>query len=148
MILGERARNMLIAGLVMGSYEKRFKNEGPHSWINTDYEAVKKYCDDPLCNYVFTLNGFENLVRLTLLTYEKGGYAMNNPDLPIRFYSGADDPCAVDEKAWGKAVSLLKQQGYNDVEGKMYQNMRHEILNEPEHLKVYEDILGFISINI
>jgi len=144
-ILGERARNMLIAGLVMGTYEKRFKSEGLHTWINSDYESVKKYCADPLCNYVFTLNGFENLVMLTLLTYENCGYDLNNPNLPIRFYSGADDPCAVDEKAFNKAISLLKQQGYTDVEGKMYKNMRHKILNEPEHMKVYEDMLAFIE---
>ena len=145
-LFGERARNMLIAGLVMGSYEKRFKAEGhPHSWINSDYDAVKQYSADPLCNYVFTLNGFENLVQLTLLTYENGGYAMRNPELPIRFFSGADDPCAINEKAFNKAISLLKQQGYTDVEGKMYQNMRHEILNEPEHMTVYEEILRFME---
>ena len=69
---------------------------------------------------------------------------MGNPGLPIRFFSGADDPCAVNENAFNAAVSLLKQQGYTDVEGRVYAGMRHEILNEPEHLKVYEDILAFI----
>ena len=145
-IKGERNRSMFIAGLVMGSYEKRFKKEGvPHSWINSDLEAVKAYGADPLCNYLFTLNGFENLVRLTILTYTDGGYAMNNPELPIRFYSGADDPCAVNEKAFNSAVELLKKQGYTNVSGKMYENMRHEILNEPEHNKVFEDIMQFIQ---
>ncbi|MBR4182194.1 MAG: alpha/beta fold hydrolase, partial [Lachnospiraceae bacterium] len=69
-IKGERNRSMFIAGLVMGSYEKRFQKEGiPHSWINSDPGAVRTYGADPLCNYLFTLNGFENLVRLTILTY-------------------------------------------------------------------------------
>ena len=142
---GERERNKFIAKLCMGSYEKRFKNEGlPHSWINSDPDAVMKYNSDPLCSYIFTLNGFENLVRLTILTYTDRGYAMKNPSLPIRFYSGADDPCAINEEAFNKAIELLKKQGYSDVAGKMYEGMRHEILNEPEHQKVFDEILEFI----
>ena len=143
---GERARLMFIAGLVMGSYEKRFANEGvPHSWVNSNLDEVAKYNADPLCNYCFTLNGFENLVKLTMLTYKNGGHVMENPTLPIRFYSGADDPCAVNQKAFRSAIDFLKKQGYTNVKGKMYPGMRHEILNEPEKEKVYADILGFIE---
>ena len=65
--------------------------------------------------------------------------------MPIRFFSGADDPCAVNEKAFNAAINLIKKQGYTDVEGKMYEGMRHEILNETEKEKVYEDILSFIE---
>ena len=145
-IKGDRARMMLVAGMVMGNYEKRFKKEGiPHSWVNSDLEEVKKYNADPYCNYCFTLNGFENLVKLTMLTYKDGGHQMKNPDLPIRFFSGEQDPCAVNTKAFMQAVDFLKKQGYRDVEGKMYYNMRHEILNEPKHQSVYDDILAFIN---
>ena len=143
---GERKRDLFISSLVMGSYEKRFKNDGvAHAWINSDLEAVSVYNSNPLNNYCFTLNGFENLVRLTMLTYKNGGYAMNNPSLPIRFYSGADDPCAVNEKAFNSAISLLASQGYTDVSGKMYPGMRHEILNEPNHQMVYDEMLEFIA---
>ncbi|MCR5387811.1 MAG: lysophospholipase [Lachnospiraceae bacterium] len=143
---GERNRSMFVAGLVMGSYEKKFIKEGlPHAWINTDVEAVKEYNSNPLNNYLFTLDGFENLILLTLLTYTDGGYAMKNPALPIRFYSGEDDPCAVSREAFESAVSLLKKQGYKDVEGKMYPGMRHEILNQPERKIVFDDMLSFIE---
>ena len=143
---GERARLMLIAGLVMGSYEKAFaKEEIPHAWVNSNPEEVKKYNADPLCNYCFTLNGFENLVKLTMLTYKDGDFIMENPDLPIRFFSGADDPCAINEKAFRSAIEFLKKQGYKDVDGKMYSGMRHEILNEPGKARVFNDILEFIE---
>ncbi|MBR3104024.1 MAG: alpha/beta hydrolase, partial [Lachnospiraceae bacterium] len=73
------------------------------------------------------------------------GYALKNPSLPIRFYSGADDPCAVSEEAFNAAIDHLKQYGYTDVSGKLYENMRHEILNEPEHTIVFEELLDFID---
>ena len=143
---GDRARLSLIAGLVMGRYETKFKNEGiPHSWVNSDLEKVKEYNNDPYCNYCFTLNGFENLAKLTMLTYRDGGHVMDNPNLPIRFFSGVDDPCAVSPKAFTAAMEFLKKQGYRDVDGKMYFGMRHEILNEPDHQTVYDDILQFIN---
>ncbi|MCR5128817.1 MAG: lysophospholipase [Lachnospiraceae bacterium] len=145
-IFGERRRSRFIAKLVMGGYEKRFQSESLlHSWVNSDAEEVKKYNADPLCNYLFTLNGFENLVLLTMLTYTDKGYALKNPSLPIRFYSGADDPCAVSEEAFNAAIDHLKQYGYTDVSGKLYENMRHEILNEPEHTIVFEELLDFID---
>ncbi len=145
MLNGDRERNRFIARLCMGSYEKKFKNEGlPHSWINSDPEAVRQYNADPLCSYIFTLNGFENLVKLSILTYTDKGYAMAKPSLPIRFYSGADDPCAISEEAFNKAIDHLKDRGYKDVKGKMYPGMRHEILNEPEHMTVFEDMMEFI----
>ena len=145
-IKGERTRSKFISDLVMGSYEKKFKKEEiPHMWVNSNPEKVKIYNADPLCNYMFTLNGYLNLVKLTILTYTDGGYAMNKPNLPIRFFSGADDPCAVNEKAFNKAMELLKKQGYKDVDGIMYPKLRHEILNEDEKNMVYEDILNFIK---
>lgn len=145
-IKGEHTRSKFISDLVMGSYEKRYKKEEvPHMWVNSDPEKVKKYNDDPLCNYTFTLNGYLNLVKLTILTYTDGGYAMNKPDLPIRFFSGEDDPCAVSQKAFNQAMELLKKQGYKDVDGIMYPNLRHEILNEDAKDMVYEDMLNFIK---
>lgn len=145
-IKGEKTRSKFISDLVVGDYEKRFKKEGvPHMWVNSDPEKVKKYNEDPLCNYMFTLNGYLNLVKLTMLTYTDGGYVMNKPNLPIRFFSGAEDPCAVNEKAFNNAMELLKKQGYKDVDGIMYPNLRHEILNEDAKDMVYEDILNFIK---
>ena len=145
-IFGEHKRSRFIAKLVLGGYEKRFQNEGLlHSWVNSDPEEVKKYNADPLCNYLFTLNGFENLVLLTMLTYTDKCFALKNPSLPIRFYSGADDPCGVSEEAFNAAIDHLKQYGYTDVQGKLYENMRHEILNEPGHAIVFEEMLRFIE---
>ena len=145
-IKGEKTRSKFISDLVVGDYEKRFKKEGvPHMWVNSDPEKVKKYNEDPLCNYMFTLNGYLNLVKLTMLTYTDGGYVMKNPALPIRFFSGAEDPCAVNEKAFAEAMELLRKQGYTDVDGIMYPRLRHEILNEDKKDMVYEDILNFIK---
>ena len=80
-----------------------------------------------------------------MLTYKEGGFIPGNAELPIRFYSGLDDPCAISEKAFKKAMDYLKRQGYKHVAGKMYYGMRHEILNEPAKKRVLEEMLRFIE---
>ena len=142
---GGRARSKIVDYIVGNGYDKRFAAEHtPHAWTNSDPEEVRIFNEDPLCGYTFTLNGYENLIRLAMLTYTDGGYAMNNPELPIRFYSGEEDPCAVSREKLGEAIKLLRKQGYKNSKGKMYPGMRHEILREPEKAKVWADILEFL----
>ena len=145
-IEGRKARSRLAKLLIMGvSYEFKFRKEGLYnSWTNTDVEAVIEKNNDPLCKFNFTLSGYEDMLRLSLLTY-KGGYTPKNPDMPIRFFSGRDDPCALSRKKLAQAIRHLKSLGYSDVRGKLYQGMRHDILHERNKIRVYSDILRFIE---
>lgn len=147
MFKGERGKWKLIDYIAMDmSYEKPFKSENlPHAWVNSDREAVIRYNNDPLCNYKFTLNGYQALISTTIDTYDPKGWKMAHPDLPVAFFSGHDDPCAANEKAFDASVEFMRSIGYTNVQGKMYQGMRHEVLNEPEHEIVYHDILEFIK---
>lgn len=145
-IQGEKAKSSIMDGIVFGAVDiKRFDDEGiENAWLNTDRESVEKYNADPLCGFTFTLNGYANLIKLSMLTYKKDGFTMNNKELPIRFFSGADDVFGVSRKDIAKAMRLLKQAGYANVRGRIYPGMRHEILNEPKKKYVYRDILKFI----
>ena len=69
---------------------------------------------------------------------------MKNPTLPIHFVAGSDDPVIKDELKWFKAIESLRSVGYENVTGKLYEGMRHEIFNEFGKEGVYEDLLTFI----
>ena len=146
MIYGGHARSKMVDQLVSGSnFEAKFKDEKiKGAWLNTDREEVEKYNNDPLCNFSFTLNGYENLVRMTKDTYSASGYGMKNPELSVRFFSGADDPCGVSKEALLKATDVMKNAGFKDVTLVTYEGMRHEILLAPKKQMVYEDMLGFL----
>ena len=51
---------------------------------------------------------------------------------------------SIKNKEWIKSQEFLKKLGYENIEGKLYPNLRHEILNEEKNIKIYEDILKFI----
>ena len=72
-IKGDKHRSKLIKKLMFGGYNK--KGELPNNWICTNNEIVKKYNEDELCQYEYTLNGYENIVRLMLDTYNPKIYS-------------------------------------------------------------------------
>ena len=145
LVKGERYRSKTLENLSTGKSNKPFESEGYGGWLNRDRENVEAYFNDPYCGFTFTCNGFENLFRLMKNTYTKRLYKVENPNLPIRFVSGSDDPILVNERKWLQAHDFLREVGYHNVSGKLYHGLRHEIQNEPEQLTVFQDLLRFIE---
>ena len=123
-------------------YDK--KGQVQNSWICNNKDIVEKYNKDELCQYEYTLNGYENIVRLMIDIYNEKIYQKKNLKLPIYFIAGREDPVIISEKDWYKAQDFLKNIGYENISSKLYDNMKHEILNEENNKIVYEDILKFL----
>lgn len=145
---GDRYRSDFIQNLAFGSYSKNIKGSEPvsaNAWLSVNEDDVKEYDACELCGYVFTLNGFRNLFTLMRSIYSADGWAVNNPNLPIMFIAGSEDPVTVSEAKWKESQEFLRKIGYTNVSGKMYQGARHEILNEDIKQEVYDDIVRFME---
>ena len=143
---GEYHRSNLIQKLAFGSYNKNIDNPmSDNAWVCANEEIVKEYDEDELSGFVFTLNGFQNLFTLMKDIYSKQGWKLNHKELPIFFIAGEEDPVINSPKDWQKAQDFLKEVGYQKVSGKLYQGMRHEILNEKDNKIVFEDIIKWIE---
>lgn len=139
------SRSILADGIFANMFDRPFRAEKLiHAWICSDHTVVEKYNKDPLCNFTFTLNGYESLLWLMRSTYDRKGWELRNPYLPILFVSGEDDPCLGGRKKLLQAVQHLKGRGYDRVSFRMYPGMRHEILNEKGRFRVYHDIAYFL----
>ena len=144
-IKGWHFRPDLLQAMSFGSYNRPFRKEGWKSaWVCSDPDILKAYHSDPLCQYVFTADGFLNLLLLMRDCYTRPGKTQH-PELPVHFISGELDPCRVDDKALGKAVQKMKDRGYRNVSLKVYPGMRHEIHNETRHAIVWNDILSYLA---
>ncbi len=143
---GEYHRSNLVQKLAFDSYHKKIENPiSENAWVCANEETVKEYDKDKLNGFIFTLNGFQNLFTLMKDIYTKQGWELEKKDLPIFFIAGEEDPVIVSQKDWQKAQNFLKEIGYQNVSGKLYQGMRHEILNEKDKKIVFEDILKWIN---
>lgn len=142
---GKKYRSRLMANASTGGGDDKFPGEGKNAWLTRDKTVVEKYNADEKCNFVFSCNGFFNLLHLVKNAYKKKKYPAKHSDLPIFFMAGADDPVIGNEKKWLAAQQFLRDVGYKNVTGKSYPKMRHEILNELGKEEVYADALAFIE---
>ncbi len=142
---GKKYRSRLMANASTGGGDDKFPGEGKNAWLTRDKTVVEKYNADEKCNFVFSCNGFSNLLHLVKNAYKKKKYPAKHSDMPIFFMAGADDPVIGSEKKWLAAQQFLRDVGYKNVTGKSYPKMRHEILNELGKEEVYADALAFIE---
>lgn len=141
---GTRYRSPLVQKIVVGSFANRFRGEGrKNAWLAVKESVTEEFEKDELCNFTYTLNGFETLLELEYITYRAVGYKVENENLPILFASGIDDPCYINDKKWKQAIDRMLQLGYQDVQEIRYDNMRHEIHNEEDNEMVYDDMDAF-----
>ena len=140
LLKGERYRSELIRQMTTGAFDKRAaKRLSGGSWLSANPANANSFASDPLCGFNFTLNGNRALLKLMRRAY---GLSPNRgkPELPVHFYSGADDPCAPDRAGFENAMNRMKKSGYANVTGHMCPGLRHEILNEANREEVFERI--------
>ncbi|MDO5292385.1 MAG: alpha/beta fold hydrolase [bacterium] len=147
MILGKKKRAVMISDIMFKHNNDDIENpKSVNSWICATDSVVEEYDNDDLCGFIFTYNGMENLCKLVKTVYEKDNWHMNKPELPIWFISGKEDPCRGSDKKFMEAVEHLKNVGYENVSHKTYKGMRHEILNEADHMKVFTDVVSQLEL--
>ena len=142
---GWHYRPKLLQKMSFGAYSKPFAGEGPMAWVCSNPEILKSYYEDPLCQFIFTANGFYNLLGLMQDCYSRKGWGVRHPGMHIHFMSGEQDPCRGSDSQFRRAVRLLPELGYHNVTAQVYPQMRHEIHNETQRDRVWSDMLTFID---
>lgn len=142
-VKGKHYRSKFINGISIGSYNKGFTT--PNSWLLFNKDELNKYNNDKYCGFIFTANGFKTLFYMLKRAYDKSNYKCNNKDIKILVIGGSEDRVIVSQKKFDHLIKFLNKVGYNSVDYKVFNNMRHDILNEKENDKVYEKVLSFIN---
>ena len=141
-----RGHSKLMDNLAVGQFGKAIKDRKTElDWLSYNEENVQKYIDDPYCGVPFSLGSYKALFSLLKNMGKAKKYKDINEDLPFLFVSGKDDPCAGGDKGREQSQSVLKKAGFKNLSVITYEGMRHEILNELDYQKVYDDILKFLN---
>lgn len=132
-----------------GSYNKHFK-DSPYSnaWVVRNDEVLKKYNEDPFCTFKFKTNGYHTLFSILNFADKEKNLTTIPKELPIMVISGSEDPVGNYGKCPQKVYEMYKHLGIQDVSLKIYDGMRHEILNDIDRKLVYDDILNWIDSHI
>ena len=139
-------RSRLIDSLGLGGYNRSFEPcESKREWVTSDIGMREKYEADPLCSFTFTVNGYYQMFEGMKQIAGKKGALRIPRTLPVLFVSGQKDPVGRFGKDVEKLFRMYQDAGIKDVSMKLYENDRHEVLNEQNRQQVYEDLYEWME---
>lgn len=142
---GAKHTGKMIDKLAFGSYNKKFAPaKTDFDWLSREEANVERYIEDPLCGFVFTLNGFAALFQLIYNCHDKNSIESMPKQLPILLIAGAEDPVGDYGRSVQKVYQSYIDMGMQNVQMRLYEDDRHELLNETDRVRVFEDVYRWI----
>ena len=143
---GEDTISPLIEGMGVGAYAKAIKDaKTPLDWLSYDEENVKTYMADDASGFPFSAGGYGVVTALTREVCDIACCVRVPQELPLLYIAGEGDPVGSMGKGVEISAQMARDAGSKDVTCTIYKNMRHEILNETDHQKVYDDVLAWVE---
>lgn len=148
-VRGESYVSNLLGSLSIGAYSKAIENpRTPLDWLSYDEANVDAYIADEGCGFAFSAGGNATLTALTREVCSPKCCARVPHGLPLLFIAGDGDPVGDMGKGVRMAAQMARDAGSTDVTCTIYEHMRHEILNETDHQRVYDDVLSWMEERI
>lgn len=145
---GSHTVNPLLIKLTLEPYNKPFAPARTNcDWLSRDEKQVDLYVNDKLCGFDFTAGAYKDFFTILEKIAKNRQLIGMRKSLPILITSGSVDPVG-GKKACEKLNAQYKRCGINDVTLKLWENDRHEILNELDKSDVYRYIYNWLKSKI
>lgn len=145
---GSHTVNPLLIKLTLEPYNKPFAPARTNcDWLSRDEKQVDLYVNDKLCGFDFTAGAYKDFFTVLEKIAKNRQLIGMRKSLPILITSGSVDPVG-GKKACEKLNAQYKRCGINDVTLKLWENDRHEILNELDKSDVYRYICNWLKSKI
>jgi alpha-beta hydrolase superfamily lysophospholipase len=146
---GKRHRSKLLDTLSFGKFNSAFKpNSTKFDWLSHDKKQVDAYLNDTFCGFVCTTSFYSDLFKGILRIQNKKYLEKMPVDIPILIVSGEKDPVGNFTKGVNKVYEIYSNCGVRDINIKIFNDARHEILNEINRKEVYSFIHSWINNHI
>ena len=131
--------------LGVGAYAKQVDKHDSLAWISYNEHNIQRYRADERCGFPFAAGGYAMLTSLTGEVCRASSARRIPKALPLLYIAGDGDPVGACGKGVQRSAQLARDAGVREVQVKIYAHMRHEILNEVEHMQVYEDVARWLA---
>lgn len=144
-LFGANKPSKMLDSMTFGAFNNAFKpNRCGFDWLSRDEAEVDKYIEDDMCGFVCTSSLFYDLSKTLLYTLKKENVSMIPKGKKIFIVSGEKDPCGSDGYDAKYLYDSYSGLGL-DVEYKVYDDARHELLNETNREDVSRDIINYLE---
>lgn len=142
---GRRHNSKMMDKLSFGDFNKKFKpNRTTFDWLCSVDSEVDKYIANDKCGFVCSASFYYDFLRGLKTIHIDENFNSIPKNIPIYIIAGDKDPVGNCGKGIVNLYEKFKSIGVKDVQYKLYDNKRHEILNEDNKLDVMNDIIKWM----
>jgi alpha-beta hydrolase superfamily lysophospholipase len=114
-------------------------------WLSRDESVVDAYLADPLCGFGIDATSAQEMFAGARRLAVPAEVARMPHDLPLYVAAGSKDPVNGDLAFLWALVDRYRSAGLTDVTVRVYDDGRHEILNEINRAEVIDDLLQWLQ---
>jgi alpha-beta hydrolase superfamily lysophospholipase len=113
-------------------------------WLTRDEAVVDAYLADPLCGFGIDAASAKDMFVGARRLADPAQVARMPHYLPVYVAVGSKDPVNADLALLWPLVDRYRDAGLSDVTVRVYEDARHEILNETNRAEVIDDLLQWL----
>ena len=141
--LGADMPSRLLPKLTFQAWAKQIKSRRTEfDWLSNIEAEVKQYITDPLCGKDASVSLWLDVFKL-IFNGNKIEESKADKMMPVMLVGGCNDPATDEGKAVRAQAMRLKKAGFEDVFLTLYENTRHETLNDTISKKAVADFVSF-----
>lgn len=144
--LGKDKSSDFLQFVSFGNFNQKFKpNRTECDWLSRDADEIDKYIADPLSGFDAStglwMDFFDGLIDL----FTPATFGKIATDLPMFILGGSDDPVGLMGKGLTKLFKAYETNGQKNLTLKIFENGRHEMLNEINKTEVYNEVIAWLE---
>jgi alpha-beta hydrolase superfamily lysophospholipase len=116
-----------------------------YDWLSRDESIVDAYLADPLCGFGIDSASAKDMFAGARRLADPAEVARMPHYLPLYVAVGSKDPVNADLALLWPLVDRYRDAGLTDVTVRVYDDARHEILNETNRAEVIDDLLNWLQ---
>lgn len=116
-----------------------------YDWLSRDEAVVDAYVADPLCGFGIDAESTRQMFAGARRAADSDQLARLPKDLPVYIAGGSKDPVNADLALLHALADRYREAGLTDVTVAVYDDARHEILNETNRSEVIADLVNWLE---
>ena len=117
-------------------------------WLSRDPDQVDKYINDPCCGFMCSAQFYVDLISGIIKVNSLAHIRKTPASLPVYLFAGDKDPVGNDGKGVYETHAAFRKAGIRDLSMKIYDEGRHEMLNDINKEDVANDVITWIKSHL